>query len=352
MSGIDFSLPNFPLLNQNHEPSNPYPNVNADMDCVPTSIAAALWWFTGTEYYGDQVIDQVYGSGYTGGTAASAYTAYCAARGVTLSPVSGTPAELVTAIHTYLHEQCPVLVTVPGQWNNPATSGTNPGAVTHVMVVCGDGAGLIQVMNPWTGAFEVYSDSWFQVKLCYGQVWPMERVMDSNYQQTAADNLVANGHNVHGWICSNILASVNSDKLSVVLGLPQEENHEDSDGRWRQRFTYAIASQHSQNQSDFRFEALPVPDTSALQAQLTQAQSDLNGEQQQVVTLKAQAMQLQQQLAAQMNLPVSGNAADSAALDELAKLLPSLTKALASRAPGQVSLAPMGAQTKPLPAVQ
>ena len=86
--------------------------------------------------------------------------------------------------------------------------------------------------------------------------------------------------------------------------------------------------------------------------QLQQAQSDLNGEQQQVVTLKAQALQLQQQLQAQMSLPVSGNAADTAALDELAKLLPSLTKALASRAPGQVSLAPMGAQTKPLPAVQ
>ncbi len=174
MATITFHLAQFPTLSQLHEPANPYPDVNADMDCVPTSIAAALTWFTGTKYYGDEVIDQVYGSGYTGGTAASAYTSYCAARGVTLYPVNGTPPELVTALHTYVRENRPCLVTVPGQWNNPATSGAHPGDVTHVMVVCGEGAGVIQVMNPWTGAFEVYTDSWFQLKLCYGQIWPME----------------------------------------------------------------------------------------------------------------------------------------------------------------------------------
>jgi hypothetical protein len=62
---ITFELPDFPCLNQNHEPSNPYPDVNAGMDCVPTSIAAALTWFTGTQYYFDELIDAVYPSGYT-----------------------------------------------------------------------------------------------------------------------------------------------------------------------------------------------------------------------------------------------------------------------------------------------
>lgn len=173
---IDFNLANFPCLNQNHEPSNPYPDVNAGMDCVPTSIAAALTWFTGTQYYGDEIIDQVgvYGPAYQGGTAAVNFESYCAARGVSLFPVDGSPSQLVAAIHSQLHLNRPVLVTVPGQWNNPATSGQNPGDVTHVMVVCGDGPGSIQVMNPWTGAFEEYADSWFEVKLCYGQIWPME----------------------------------------------------------------------------------------------------------------------------------------------------------------------------------
>jgi hypothetical protein len=174
---IDFHLTNFPTLSQNHEDTgHQYPDVNAGMDCVPTSIAAALTWFTGTQYYGDEIIDQVgaYGPTYTGGTAAVNFESYCAQRGVSLFPVDGSPAQLVAAIHSQLHLNRPVLVTVPGQWNNPATSGQNPGNVTHVMVVCGDGPGSIEVMNPWTGAFEEYSDSWFEVKVCYGQIWPME----------------------------------------------------------------------------------------------------------------------------------------------------------------------------------
>ena len=172
---IDFHLANFPQLNQNKEdPGHQYPDVNAGMDCVPTSIAAALTWFTGTQYYGDELIDAVYGSSYTGGTAAANYENYCAQRGVSLFPVDGSPQQLVQAIHSQLHQNRPVLVTVPGHWNDPATSGANPGNVTHVMVVCGDGPGSIQVMNPWNGQFEEYSDSWFAVKLCYGQIWPME----------------------------------------------------------------------------------------------------------------------------------------------------------------------------------
>jgi hypothetical protein len=175
---IDFHLANFPQLCQNNEDSgHQYPDVNAGMDCVPTSIAAALTWFTGAQYYGDEIIDQVtiYGPTYQGGTAAANFESYCAALGVSLFPVDGEPAQLVATIHSQLHLNRPVLVTVPGQWNNPATSGQHPGDVTHVMVVCGDGPGSIQVMNPWTGAFEEYSDGWFEVKLCYGQIWPMEK---------------------------------------------------------------------------------------------------------------------------------------------------------------------------------
>jgi hypothetical protein len=173
---IDFHLANFPQLNQNHEdPGHQYPDVNAGMDCVPTSIAAALTWFTGAQYYGDELIDAVYGSTYTGGTAAANYEDYCAKLGVALFPMDGSPQQLVQAIHSQLHQNRPVLVTVPGHWNDPATSGANPGSVTHVMVVCGDGPGSIQVMNPWNGQFEEYSDNWFAVKLCYGQIWPMEK---------------------------------------------------------------------------------------------------------------------------------------------------------------------------------
>ena len=173
---IDLHLAGFPTLNQNHEPANPYPDINSGMDCVPTSVAAALTWFTKQQYFGDQIIDAVYGSNYTGGTAASNYVDYCAARGVKLYSVGAKPDTLVWYIHQLIHAEQPILVTVPGQWNNPDISGANPGPVTHVMVVTGDGPGLIEVMNPWNGDFEVYSDAWFALKLCYGQIWPMEGV--------------------------------------------------------------------------------------------------------------------------------------------------------------------------------
>lgn len=219
---IDFHLDNFPTLSQNHEPSNPYPDANAGLDCVPTSIAAALTWFTGTPYYGDEIIDQVsaYGPTYTGGTAAVNYEGYCAQRGISLFPMDGSPAQLVAAIHSQVHQNRPVLVTVPGQWNNPATSGQNPGSVTHVMVVCGDGPGSIQVMNPWTGAFEEYADSWFAVKLCYGQIWPMEatHMVPTGWNDDGTTLTAPNGQKVLYGFRQKILSMPNFDPANLPLG--------------------------------------------------------------------------------------------------------------------------------------
>lgn len=177
---IDFQLANFPQLDQLHDQTTDgYPAENADMDCVPTSIAAALEWLTGRTFDGDGVLDAVpaYGEGYTGGTSASAFVDYCAQQGVKLSSIDGTPAQLVAMLHTLVHQGQPALVTIPGQWNNPATSGANPGPVTHVCCVCGDGPGEIRMMNPWGGFWHDAVDAWLENKLCYGQIWPMERII-------------------------------------------------------------------------------------------------------------------------------------------------------------------------------
>jgi hypothetical protein len=253
---IDFHLANFPTLNQNHEPANPYPDVNSGMDCVPTSIAAALTWFTGTPYYGDEIIDQVsiYGPTYQGGTAAVNFESYCAQRGVSLFPVDGSPAQLVAAIHSQLHQYRPVLVTVPGQWNNPATSGQNPGDVTHVMVVCGDGPGSIQVMNPWTGAFEEYSDSWFEVKLCYGQIWPMEatHMVPAGWNDDPTNEILTapNGQQVRYGFRKKILSMPDFDPANVPFGPEYAQDNVDGKGpgsrqdfaQWS--FGYTTANQH------------------------------------------------------------------------------------------------------------
>ena len=347
---ISFHLANFPLLCQLHEdPGHQYPDINADMDCVPTSIAAALTWFTGQQYYGDEIIDSVYGSGYQGGTAAVQYQTYCTARGVKLFPVNGTPAELVTAIHTYLHENSPVLVTVPGHWNDPATSGTNPGAVTHVMVVCGDGPASLQVMNPWTGAFEEYSDSWFHVKLCYGQIWPMEKKMGVSWSDDGVSLTAPNGVKVTGALRAYIVENQWDDNNWPLA--PAEHRTDILDGSGN-----AVAGTEQvfrgyglwyKDAYDGIYLSWPGTELLATRAQLAKAQSDLAAEQAEVVKLTAQVQQLQ----ALLQQAPSGNATDSAALDELAHALPMLARALSSRAASALP-ASVGAQTKPLPAVQ
>lgn len=210
---ITFQLANFPLLNQNSEdPAHEYPDVNAGMDCVPTSIAAALTWFTGQQFYGDQLIDQnpTYGSSYHGGTAAFAYVSQVAASGVRLYPVNGAADALVADLHALVHQNQPCLITIPGQWNSPATSGANPGPVTHVCVVCGDGPGEIRAMNPWGGFMMDVTDSWLVNKLCYGQIWPMEKTV----KPTGPFYLVKPGYNG---------VPTSGDALAGALGLTWQD---------------------------------------------------------------------------------------------------------------------------------
>lgn len=177
---IDFQLP-VPLLDQLHDiTTDGFPAENADMDCVPTSIAAGLMGLLpGRTFDGDGVLDAVpaYGEGYTGGTAAINYVAFCGSLGVSLSPVDASNSDtLVADVHTLLHQGKPVLVTIPGQWNNSAFSGANPGPVSHVCCCAGDGPGEVRMMNPWGGFWHDVTDAWLARQLCYGQIWPMEKI--------------------------------------------------------------------------------------------------------------------------------------------------------------------------------
>lgn len=193
---VAYHLENYPTLNQNKEdPQHEYPDVNAGMDCVPTSIASALTWYTGTQYYGDEIIDAVYGPRYLGGTAAQQYIDYCQARGIKLWHIDGNPVQLVDAIVRELQAGIPCLVTVPGHWNDPNATNQNPGSVTHVMVTTGYDSNeqIIEVMNPWTGNFEEYSFDWFHVKLCYNQIWPLESEL--SMVPTGPTYTVTAGHN-------------------------------------------------------------------------------------------------------------------------------------------------------------
>src|SRR5258708_7760890 len=138
---ITYTLPNFPQINQLHEPtSDGMPDENASWNCVPASIADALIYLTGKPFTGDGLKDAVYGQGYQGAQAAARYVDECATQGVRLAAVQGTPAALVARLHTEVAAGHPVLATIPSQWGTPRDQ-QKPGYRTHVVVFCGYGAG-------------------------------------------------------------------------------------------------------------------------------------------------------------------------------------------------------------------
>src|SRR5260221_10444516 len=106
-------LINFPMLSQRDR------DVNADFDCVPTNIAAALEWLLNKPYSGGQVKDAVLGANYQGGTGAAEFVDYCATQGVILAAVGG---DLVAALQESIAAGHPALITEPDPylagWNH------------------------------------------------------------------------------------------------------------------------------------------------------------------------------------------------------------------------------------------
>jgi hypothetical protein len=177
-------LANFPMISQRDG------DVNASLDCVPASIAACMQWLTGQHYTASEIKDAVYGTGYTGGTAASAYVDYCAARGVILSPVNGDGIALVAALHNALAEQHPALITEP----DPYASGW-----THVCAAYQDDASSITVMDPWIDQPVTKSDAAWAAQLQFNQIWTLEKAMLTIHEATQFFTDL--GNNV--WKCAN-----------------------------------------------------------------------------------------------------------------------------------------------------
>ncbi|MGZ6360763.1 MAG: hypothetical protein ACXWP0_03680 [Ktedonobacterales bacterium] len=172
---ITFTLP-VPLKNQLGEiSSDGQPSENDHYDCVATSIADGLQYRLKRPFNGDALKDAVYGQGYVGGMAAIRFVAYCAGLGIALEPINGSQDALLAALHREIEAGNPCLVTMPSQWGSaPSQPGWNPVAPsgwTHVGLACGDGAGMLRVMNPWGGFWHDGTDDYWRVRLCYGQIW-------------------------------------------------------------------------------------------------------------------------------------------------------------------------------------
>ena len=152
-------------------------SLNAQMNCVPASIAAALEFLTGRSYSGEAIKAAVYGAAYIGPTQIYRYLAWVRTQGVHMRPVlSHDPQVLVRSLRALLARGVPVVLSVPGDPSRAPLEALHPRGVTHVVVAAGfDASGNIRAMNPWGGTWLTGSDAFWAARICYGELWAMER---------------------------------------------------------------------------------------------------------------------------------------------------------------------------------
>ncbi len=181
-------LPHFPMKSQRRSP-----DANADFNCVPACVAAALQYVTSRDFEPNQVKDAVYGPGYVGGTAASAFSTYAALQGAHLFPISSTSGVgLVQQARQQLLAERPVIATEPDPYA-PASNGW-----THVICFYKWDAMTLTAMDPWTGADITRSDQEWATLLLDGEIWSMEslRSIPAGWQDTGRVLIAPNGISV------------------------------------------------------------------------------------------------------------------------------------------------------------
>lgn len=177
-------LPNFPMKNQlTEKTADGKPPENARFDCVAVSFASAIQFYDGGYISGDELKDAEYGDTYANaGTALWKYVdnATDLARSkyhCTAVPFNDSNTNnLVGRVHTWLRQGIPVIATIPSAWGtaHPMNVLDQPNFSTHVICFYSEEGGLT-AMNPWGGFKQTEPDSWWEGRLCYGQVWAVVR---------------------------------------------------------------------------------------------------------------------------------------------------------------------------------
>lgn len=275
-------LKNFPFKNQLNSPTfDGGPDENADMNCVQTCIAAGLQYFTGKEYEPDEVLDAVYGEGYIGGTAAVMDVGYCTLQGVKLSPINGSPTYLVAQAHAQLALGHAVIGTIPSCYCPPQDR-LNPGP-SHAIIFYKDSAGVLIAMNPWQAISQANTDQWWIDRLCFDQLWSMEKGNMSGIPQGWKDDgvtLVApNGHRLQHGFRSYVMSQAWHPE-----DVPLEEEHGDPRGGTAQVFM--MERLRYEDKRGVYVEGLGIG-TLEMQAQLAQAAQKEAALQSQIEQLKA-----------------------------------------------------------------
>lgn len=178
----------FPRENQlAASPSSGHVDVNAQMNCIPTAMAAGLSFLTGKGLDGEQVKRAIYGADYVGPTQIIKYLGFARDQGVALEVFTSRNSEvLVAELRRLLSLGRPVVLTLPGNLDQPPADLLHPKQLTHVVVAAGfDAAGNIRVMNPWGGVWVSGNDAFWASRICYGELWGM-RKLDGEAPRVAA----------------------------------------------------------------------------------------------------------------------------------------------------------------------
>lgn len=161
-------------INQLAEPTKDgQPDENPQNNCTFASLA----WIvrdigSETDCDGDEIHDECEGQGATGpyDPSNAKFIAAAAKRGVALTIVRGTGAQLVAQLHAALAAGCDALINIPSQWGTPVSQ-QPPGFSTHCVAVAYSIAGPgLRCMNPWGGFWHDGDDAYWAARICYGYI--------------------------------------------------------------------------------------------------------------------------------------------------------------------------------------
>jgi hypothetical protein len=183
MMDVGGVLPNYPLVDQLHEPTSDHLlDENARMNCVPASNAGIVKFKCFPNHQdvnGDFLKDHVYGQGHTGGGSQEAYAPFLKSEyGIeTTIQRSADRMQLVQWAINNISIGDPSMITMPSAWNSQITQPNyNPNAPdwpTHAGVVFGFNPTTHELLiaNPWGGFIHRGTYQYWADRFCFEKVY-------------------------------------------------------------------------------------------------------------------------------------------------------------------------------------
>lgn len=173
------TLSNFPLYSQrNTVLRDGTLDTNHDYDCVPTSLAMALTYFTGRHFEGGALKEDVYGRDYQGTMAATSFVQLLTHYGVKLYPIDASYNEqLVILAHGHIKAGHAVIFSEIDPYCTPYERDVL--GWSHVVVAMEEEAGTITVADPFIAQSVTKSDEQWAADLMFHEIWVLEKIEES-----------------------------------------------------------------------------------------------------------------------------------------------------------------------------